>query len=235
MRKLKVNKGRNSIRSLAFPPVCVLCGDVGAGNRDLCAHCVALLPLNKQYCPHCALPLPTSIVCGQCQQTEPAFDQVFAPYQYADPVRLLIHQFKLTARLDVGRLLAQLMIEQLHNIVNDSPDVIVPIPLHHTKLKKRGFNQSLELSRFIAASMDVAINHRDCRRMLDTPNQSGLSGHARRKNMRGAFSIDRSFSAQHVAIVDDVMTTGSTANELAKALKKSGVAQVSVWVVARAA
>ena len=114
------------------------------------------------------------------------------------------------------------------------PEVIVPVPLHRRRLAQRGYNQALELARWIGRGRGIPVAVRVCRRRRATAEQSGLSAGERRRNVSDAFIIDKSFSARHVAIVDDVMTTGSTLNELAGALRRHGVDYVTAWVCARA-
>jgi ComF family protein len=114
------------------------------------------------------------------------------------------------------------------------PDVIVPVPLHKSRYRQRGFNQALEIARTVSKDMQVPLDVYSCQRQHDTPQQSQLPAKQRRKNLKNAFAVVRPLNAAHVAILDDVMTTGSTVHELAKVLKKAGVAKVDVWVCARA-
>ena len=114
------------------------------------------------------------------------------------------------------------------------PTQLIPVPLHHTRLRERGFNQATELARRIGRELGIEIGLRCARRHRATQPQSLLSPTARRLNLRHAFSVQDTALAQHVAIVDDVMTTGHTGNELAKVLKQAGVQRVEVWVIARA-
>ena len=107
------------------------------------------------------------------------------------------------------------------------------MPLHPSRLRERGFNQSLQLARSIGQQLDLPVQPFSCQRIRDTPSQSSLPWKERDKNMRKAFSCEGDVAGKHVAIVDDVMTTGATVNELALALLNAGASEVSVWVVAR--
>lgn len=113
------------------------------------------------------------------------------------------------------------------------PDFIVSMPLHPARLRERGFNQALEIARGVSRKLGVALLPGICRRIKDTPSQTGLPWKEREKNIRNAFTCEADLRGKHVAMLDDVMTTGATLNELAKALRKSGAAHVSGWVVAR--
>ncbi len=113
------------------------------------------------------------------------------------------------------------------------PDFIVPMPLHPARLRERGFNQALEIARGVSKKLSVGLLPSICRRIKDTPSQTGLPWKEREKNIRNAFTCEGDLRGSHVAMLDDVMTTGATLNELAKALRKSGAARVSGWVVAR--
>ena len=113
------------------------------------------------------------------------------------------------------------------------PDFIVPMPLHHTKLRERGFNQSMEIARSVSRHSGVALLSRACKRIKNTPSQTGLPWKEREKNIKDAFVCETDFTGKHVAILDDVLTTGATVNELAKVIRKRGAAQVTGWIIAR--
>ena len=114
------------------------------------------------------------------------------------------------------------------------PDLILPVPLHKSRYRQRGFNQAIEIGRTVAGKLQIPLDLTSCKRHRDTPHQSQLSAKKRRKNLKNAFSVIKPIHARHIAILDDVMTTGSTAHELAYVLKKAGVSRVDVWVCARA-
>lgn len=116
----------------------------------------------------------------------------------------------------------------------ESPDLILPVPLHKARYRSRGFNQSIEIARTVAKEMQIPLDLTSCRRHRNTPHQTQLAAKKRFKNLKNAFSIAKPIHALHIAILDDVMTTGSTAHELAYVLKKAGASRVDVWVCARA-
>ncbi len=224
-----------------FPGRCVLCGGNSACARDLCLGCAQDLPHISNACVHCALPLPTTGICGQCLHTPPLFSRALVPFSYAMPLDTLIKRFKYDADLASGRVLGQLFCNYLYTLrARQSraadwllPTCIIPMPLHPGRRWSRGFNQSVELARIIAKEFALPCQMHGVRRVINTPPQQNLSRHQRRRNVRSAFSIPADFSGQQVAIVDDVITTGSTANSLARALLAAGAKEVEVWAIAR--
>lgn len=224
------------IQAAILPPHCIRCGSAGQPPvLDLCEYCEEELPLNGCACRHCGLPLPagSSPVCAACSRRARAFDAVFAPYLYGYPVDRLIQQFKYDGRLEVGRVLATLLVRALAARDGERPDALLPVPLAPSKERERGFNQALELAQPIASSLGIPIRRRLCSRMRATEDQAGLRARERRRNLRGAFVAAASVP-RHIAIIDDVLTTGSTCEEIARVLKTAGAERVDVWVVARA-
>lgn len=218
-----------------YPPVCLGCGAPGQAGMDLCPGCARELPLAVHACRRCARPLPAAAgpVCGDCLRHPPAFDRARAALLYRWPVDTWIARFKFRGRLNHGRLLARLMARQLLPGAQP-PDCILPVPLHRHRLAQRGFNQAAELARPLARALQAPLVLDAVRRTRATPPQQSLCADRRRRNLRGAFVVRAGFAPGHVLLVDDVMTTGSTLNELARQLKAAGVRQVEVWVAARA-
>ncbi|WP_258364509.1 ComF family protein [Nitrosomonas sp. Nm84] len=162
----------------------------------------------------------------------PAFTRTIAALRYSFPIDALIHSFKYQANLAIAPILADLLIKKLTTTAM-RPDVIIPMPLHPIRLRERGFNQAMEISRYISKHMGIMILPDSCSRIKHTLPQTGLPWKDRQKNIRKAFSCKIDLSGKHVAVVDDVMTTGATLNELAKTLRQQGAAEISNWVVAR--
>jgi ComF family protein len=212
---------------------CVLCGAAGAGGL-LCGPCRAGLPYATAACVRCAVPLPVTAVCGRCQRHAPPYHSVRAVFLYQDPVDFLIKGVKFNRRLGYARLLGEIMGQCLRESRADKPEMIIPVPLHKGRLRQRGFNQALELARPVARCLGVGIDNRFCTRTRATPSQVTLDAALRRRNVRGAFAVHRPRPYRHVAILDDVMTTGSTVAELARVLRRDGVNRIDVWVCARA-
>lgn len=208
---------------------CLLCG-APSGAAMICAACETDLPwLPRDRCTVCALPLASGAVCGQCLQRPPRFDRVVAVFAYRFPVDALIHAFKYGRRLALARALG----ETLAQTVASDVDAIVPMPLAPQRLAERGFNQALEIARVIARRAGIPLAVHACRKVVETPPQAALPWKERAKNVRRAFVCDADLSGQRIAVVDDVLTTGATLNELARVLRKAGAAEVVGWVVAR--
>jgi len=226
--------GTADILRKMLPSHCLLCGGRGGNGIDLCAACAAELPRNACCCARCALPLATPAAsCGRCQRRAPPWDSAWAPFRYAWPLDRLEARFKFGADLATGRMLALSWCGVIAPA--ELPQAIVPVPLHRARLRARGYNQALELAKPLAKALGVPLLRDALRRVRATDAQSELSAAARRRNVRGAFvaRFDGEIPA-HVALLDDVFTTGATLGECARVLKRAGVAKVDVWALARA-
>ncbi len=188
--------------------------------------------LPDNHCPICLWPVPTAEICGACLKKPPAFTRTIAALRYTFPIDALIQSFKYQANLAIAPILADLLIKKL-TAIETRADVIIPMPLHPIRLRERGFNQAMEISRYISKHMGIMILPDSCSRIKHTLPQTGLPWKDRQKNIHKAFSCKIDLSGKHVAVVDDVMTTGATLNELAKTLHQQGAAEISNWVVAR--
>ncbi len=225
-----------SLRSFVYPPTCLLCDSKGHKDLDLCQACADDLPRLEHSCGRCALPVeqPNVSLCGACQRRPPAFGAAHALYRFQPPVSYLVHQLKFHGKLSHARLLVCLLAEHLLAILSDLPEFIVQVPLHPKRVRERGFNQALELARHVGRRLEVPVDRACARRIRHTDPQTDLSAKLRRKNIRDAFEVRAPFATAHVAIVDDVITTGATVDELARALQKAGAQRVDVWCIARA-
>ena len=227
------------ILSKLFPSVCLLCSAPGQDQLDLCIDCHSDLRLNHSYCQRCAVPLINNshsdehLICGECLQNRPYFDYTLAPYLYKYPLDYLVHALKFRHRLLVARLFANLLIQELAQ--HERPDCIIPVPLHHSRLRERGFNQSLEIAKPLAKQLAIPLLANQLHRTRRTRPQLQLPLAERTTNLRNAFAIKGKLSTQyqHIVIFDDVVTSGSTANEIAKILRSAGVAKIGIWACAR--
>ena len=215
---------------------CHLCGGRSNHSTMLCSACDDDLPSYQHRCEICAIPLPKLqySLCGQCLAHRPAFDRVYSPYLYQAPVTNLIHQLKYQHQLHSLRLLGKLMSDYLQDQMQTMPDILIPVPLHRKRLKERGFNQASELALRIKNAMGIPVDNHLITRKKHTEAQTGLKPRQRKSNLAGAFKINKKFIPQSILIVDDVMTTGATAAELAKCLKRGGAKSVEVITLARA-
>ncbi|MGQ0547521.1 MAG: ComF family protein, partial [Betaproteobacteria bacterium] len=193
-----------------------------------CAECEAELPrLAGPLCPRCALPSPRGEACGRCLAAPPRYDATVAALAYAFPADALVHSLKFRGELALAPLLASLLREQASF---REIDCVIPVPLSARRLKARGYNQSVEIARHLGhARLLVSA----CERSRDTAPQLDLPFDERRRNVRGCFASRGPLDGASIAVVDDVMTTGATLDEMAATLKRAGAARVINWVVAR--
>ena len=221
-----------------YPYTCILCNKASDQAKDLCLACQMDLPWLRHCCQLCGLALPTesmTMTCGHCLQNPPPYDYLFSLWQYQAPLTRLITGIKFHQRLAYSRLLTMLFSEyvQQHYQQRTLPECIIPIPLHAKRLRQRGFNQALLLAKPCAKALNIPLNTTACLRNRATLAQSSIPAKQRLSNLKRAFSVNDNFSAQHVAIVDDVITTGQTVDALSRALKQTGVKQIDVWCCAR--
>lgn len=210
---------------------CLLCGGASIG-APVCPGCREDLPrLGEPRCPVCALPTPEGSPCAGCLRHPPAFVHTEAVYRYAYPLDGLVHALKYRGELTAARFLGEALAMRLTGAPR--PELILAMPLHPHRLRERGYNQAVEIAKHLARRLDLPLQPSGARRLRDAPPQAGLSLKARIKNIRGAFVCDLDLSGRRVALVDDVMTSGASLNELARAVLKAGAAEVHCWVVAR--
>jgi ComF family protein len=169
------------------------------------------------------------MVCGSCLNHPPHFDATLALWRYEFPCDRLVQALKYRARLALARFFAR----SLASRPMPEVDLIVPMPLYPKRLAERGFNQALEIARGLARHLGSPIAPRGVLRLKDTLPQTQLPYEERAKNVRGAFTCKLDLSGKKIAVVDDVMTTGATLNELARALKRAGATRVENFVIAR--
>ena len=211
------------LASLALPPVCCLCASRGARERlDLCEYCRESLPGNLAP-----------------DDYPPIFTRAVVPFSYAYPVDHCIRALKFKGERVYARVFGALLADARSKLGAPLPDLVVPVPLHDSRYRERGFNQAREIARFAARHLGIPVASQLLIRAAKTREQSGLPLAERVSNVRGAFAL-RSPSKTHVAsalnsvaLVDDVLTTGSTASEAAHALQASGAKQIELWAIAR--
>lgn len=231
-----LNGWLKNIQYRPFKRRCVLCSGSHNAKVDLCPACLAGLTwLNGAQCKGCALPVPGNIeLCGRCLNKTPFYDKTQAVFEYKNEVEWLIQQLKFKGKLIPGHILSQLIADRLAEQLKSSCiELMIPVPLHVKRIRARGFNQSVELFAHLAQRLALPMDVRSCQRKTFTEQQSGLNRQQRDKNIKNAFYFQRRIDAKNIAIVDDVMTTGSTVNELARVLKAQGADHVEVWVCAR--
>jgi len=235
-----ISSAINKAGALIYPKVCLHCNDVGHNDMDLCQRCFQRLPWVEFACSRCALPLPNadSNICGACTNRDLYFDQALTAFQFDGFIRDAIYQFKFNQKLNQGKLLAQLLLQHIEEKQLDTPELIIPVPLHKKRMRQRGYNQALEFSRIVSKKLGSELDYDVVYRNRDTSVQMDLPAKQRHKNVKDAFSVKENpavLKHKQVCIIDDVMTTGNTVNEVAKCLKKAGVENINVWCLARVA
>jgi len=224
---------------LKFEHYCALCDERCETGQSICGACEAELPWLREQCSVCALPLPVShLTCGECQKRPPAFDHVAVPWRFAFPVDTLISRFKHQAQCPSGRLLAEQMARHLQYAFDEGlprPDMLLPVPLAPRRLRQRGFNQAQMLADWLRPALDIGVRADLLQRIQDTQSQQELDAAARRRNLRQAFALSDEVQVRgrHVAVIDDVLTTGATAEALARLLKRAGAVRVDIYCLAR--
>ena len=219
---------------LLLAPRCLVCAARGQADLDLCVECLAALPWNLDVCRQCALPVEGGAPrCGHCVFRPPPWSLAQSALRYVFPVDRLLPRFKFHGDLAAGETLATLLQWSLDPA--ETPEALVPVPLHLHRLRDRGYDQALELARALSRDGGPPLLADRLRRVRITAPQSELGATARRDNVFGAFALHGDGPLpQHVALVDDVLTTGATAGECARVLLAAGVRRVDVWTVARA-
>ena len=237
IRTRLVDRWLNAVLANIHPPTCLLCRSA-TNDYDICPVCDADLPRIPHACRQCGIGLPnaTDSQCGACLKQPPYFDNTIAALAYQFPVNGLIQQFKFGRHLAAGRLLSQLLADTVANQSTPLPEVLFPVPMVRWRRAGRGFNQSMEIGRDLASLLGLSLDHSALVKVRNTTPQAELSRRQRRVNLRGVFDFHpKAQVPATAALVDDVMTTGSTVSECARVLKQAGVEKVSVWVLARAA
>ena len=215
-----------------LPKRCPLCA--ARVNRGFCADCLELLPWIMTGCEICGTELLEAGVCGGCQSRRPYYDHAVIPFKYREPVSGQIQLLKYNDQLRYATSLGAMICRRVWKDPTPAPDLLIPVPLHRARLRQRGFNQALEIARRIGAELGVEVSHSLLERIKNTVSQTGLGKRQRRSNVKGAFKALALIQHAHVALVDDVVTSGSTVNAAARALKRAGVERVSVWAAAKA-
>ena len=221
---------REFLSNLLFGGSCFLCR--GAARGILCPACDADLPrLAGTLCPRCALPSPGSALCGRCLADAPHYDATVAALGYRFPADTLVHALKFRSQLALAPLLGELLLKCIP--AEGRVDCVLPVPLSRERLRERGYNQAAEIARHVAKERRARLDLTVAAREKNTLAQADLPWSDRARNVRGAFRCEHSLDGAAIAVVDDVMTTGATLDELAATLKRAGAARVVNWVVAR--
>ncbi|WP_250654886.1 ComF family protein [Alkalimarinus coralli] len=239
---------RQTIQEAVSQKHCYLCDTTTYEKHPICNGCKGDLPFNQSCCTGCALPLPVITrhdessltqkrLCGACLQRPTIYTQCFSAFSYTFPVNALISDFKYSQKRHLGKLLSDLAAgiieEQFKTGQLSRPDKLVPVPLHADKLHARGFNQSEDICRDLSQRLKIGFDRNCIVRQLNNPAQASLSKKQRQKNLAQAFSVQKRLDGEIIALVDDVITTGATADMLSNLLLEAGAKEVYVWSLAR--
>jgi len=213
--------------------LCVFC-DLPAKGLALCEGCQKDLPWLVHSCAYCALPIISHCdrqLCITCIKKPPYFDKTYASFSYQFPINMLLPKIKLERQRFHIKWLAHCLVTTI-NTKQALPEVLLPVPISSIKRLCKGYNQTEQLAFILSKLLHIKLDTQLIFKNRDTLAQAKLKAKQRKKNLKAAFSVITN-NYQHVAIIDDIMTTGSTANEIAKTLKESGIKKVDVWVLAR--
>lgn len=229
------------LEKLILPYHCVMCLEISDQRRDLCRQCQKELPILANTCQQCGIAFPASHHpprCGQCITHPPHFDHAIVGFDYQAPIDGWLRQFKFHKKGVYARILSEIYAEKLLHQLKQHPEqypqALVPMPLHWRRLTERGFNQAHIIARYLSRQLKIPLlKPSSVKRIKYTQAQSSLNLHSRKHNMQRAFSAQKIAEIKHVAIIDDIITTGNTVNELSKQLKLAGIEHISVWAIAR--
>ncbi len=232
------NSFLHQISKAIYPNTCHNCHvETPEEDKGLCQNCRYKLKLILNPCKICGEELKdigiSESICGRCQTTPRYFDKVFAPFSYSDPLDKLIHEMKFSNKVSNCNLLAELLYEQiiLQRVV--LPECLIPTPFNPEQYRKRGFNQSAEIAKRLGKLLNIPVKSNIITKIENTERQAKLSYNLRQNNLKGAFILNSNVDYKHIAIIDDVVTTGATANEVSKIAKQDGVEHIQVWACAR--
>ena len=218
---------------------CLLCDATSHRLLALCEDCEAELPWLGQHCQQCALPLPNQqALCADCTDKPPLFSKVITPLQFSFPVDTLISRFKYQQRWPYGQLLSALLVQYLNYYFDEGgqrPDLILAVPLAKRRQRQRGYNQAQMICDWLRQSLNLDNPSQLLVRTRETTIQQGLSAKARRDNLHNAFALiqPEQVRNKHIALIDDVLTTGTTCSIISGLLLKHGAARVDVYCLAR--
>jgi len=226
---------------------CLFCDETTYNNEAVCSPCYQDLPWNTYHCSQCALPLPTlqkptnkpalNIVCGGCISVPPPFTTTIASFCYEVPIDKAIQRLKYNQKQYFASIFASFLAKMIHQQYQYSPlpVCLIPVPMHKDKLKERGFNQALLISQKLSKQLSIPTNATILQKIKSTPSQTRLNKLQRTRNLKGAFTLKETVVGQHIALIDDVVTTRATSDLLSQLLIDAGAKRVDVWCIARTA
>lgn len=224
--------------NILLPPRCIKCGKILSEKNGLCAECFSKITfISAPLCQRCGRPFANSTnlqfgavqYCGACLQKKKfLFAMQRSAFVYDDESKDLVLDLKFRDKTSTAETLANLLYVAGHDIWQETPDLLIPVPIHPLRLLKRRYNQSALLCKYLSAKSGIAVDYTSLVRALNTVPQVQLSGNARRNNLKHAFAVaaPQNIRGKKIVLIDDVTTTGSTLNECAKVLHKAGAAAI---------
>jgi len=207
---------------------------------SICSKCDPLLPWTQRSCYRCGLNLSTHnnhtntpLLCGSCLSQPPDFDSLSSIFSYQYPLTHLIVNLKFHKQLHLAHSLGCLLAQKIQPRTQPLPQALIPVPLHYQRQRQRGFNQALEIARPLSKVLKIPLLHQICTRNKNTLAQSMLNAKQRQDNMLHSFSAVPLNSLQHIAIIDDVVSTSATVNQLSRVLRAQGATFIEVWCICR--
>ena len=220
--------------SVFAPGLCLACGCELTNARALCSSCINQLRRVPNPCQYCGQPNPLQgLVCPACLLHPPRWQKLFAPLQYRGLVRDYLIQLKFSEALHLAKSLGDVCSDGLRESLPE-PEILLPVPLHRSRLLERGYNQAYEIATVWSTSLGIPIDRHALSRTRATRSQSGLNARQREGNIHRAFDYSPRRAYRHVAVIDDIVTTGSTVTEITRELHRGGVEYVEIWALARA-
>tara|TARA_B110000858_G_scaffold185553_1_gene227850 strand:+ start:17730 stop:18446 length:717 start_codon:yes stop_codon:yes gene_type:complete len=227
-----------------LPSTCIVCGQLAERDHCICNDCERELPKLGSCCQRCGIELHGGLAkdscCTSCQIYPPKFDSCTAAFPYVSPIDKLVADFKFAARFDIGHSLSRVLASAFnaHYAGMPKPELLLPVPLHKSRLGSRGFNQASEICNVLSRYCGVSISRRTLAKIRNTEPQTSMSSAAARKaNLRKAFAVNRLESLAgitHIALVDDVVTTMATTQTISRMLREQQDCRIDVWCLARA-
>lgn len=213
-------------------PLCLCCSYAKSQKNGFCLGCYHDLPHIKTPCLQCGLPLTAPTPCT-CKAEDWPFSVCLSAMRYEFPFDKLLWQFKTQARLSLCQPLGELLAAQIKRQQQPLPQLLIPVPLHPSKLKQRGFNQSLEIAKVLSKQLNIAIDSQILQTTHQTTQQKTLNKQQRLANVEASYGLTRPITTKHIALIDDVITTGATTKTLAYLLREHGATHIQAWSIAR--
>lgn len=230
----------HKLETIIFPYICNICKSSSDINFDLCSSCLNKLPVLVDRCYVCGAyldKLTESVSCESCQDITRNYDRLCPLFEYTDPISSFITRIKYNRDLKYAKLFGRLFakrISKFYKSYTELPEVIIPVPLATRKHKIRGFNQSYSIFKYAARELEIKLDLNIVKKVKNTKAQAKLNKNDRKRNLKSAFQVAGDIPYQHIAIVDDVYTTGSTVDAVSYGFRERGVELIDVWVIARA-